>query len=81
MSRISILLASLATVGLAHTALAQNRELGGTGELLDGIVALVDSGVVLKSELDFRIENVAANFVQQQMSLPPERRVRTRGNP
>jgi len=74
MSRIVTLLASLATVGLAHTALAQNRELGGTGELLDGIVALVDSGVVLKSELDFRMENVAANFVQQQMSLPPERR-------
>lgn len=58
----------------AQHAAAQTRELGSSGELLDGIAALVDTGVVLKSELQRRIQTVASNFVQQQMQLPPEQR-------
>ena len=33
---------------------AQTRELGGSGALLDGVAAIVDNGVVLKSELQER---------------------------
>jgi peptidyl-prolyl cis-trans isomerase SurA len=58
----------------SNGALAQTRELGAAGELLDGIAALVDSGVVLKSEVQNRLEVVADNFAQQMAELPPEQR-------
>lgn len=67
---LSIVLAAAA----ASTASAQTRELGSSGELLDGIAALVEDGVVLKSELAMRVDVVVSNFRQQQMQLPPEQR-------
>ncbi len=63
-----------AALGLAMTATAQNRELGSTGELLDGIAAIVEEGVVLKSELNQRIELVVQNLRRQQAEQPPEQR-------
>lgn len=59
---------------MANTARSQTRELGASGELLDGIAALVDTGIVLKSELDERVDVVIDNFRQQQEQLPPEQR-------
>lgn len=59
---------------LAASAQSQTRELGGSGELLDGVAALVDMGIVLKSELQARIEVVADNFAASQAELPPEQR-------
>ena len=56
------------------TAIAQNRELGSTGELLDGIAAIVEEGVVLKSELNQRIDLVVQNLRRQQAEQPPEQR-------
>ena len=47
----SLALVTFTLVGLAPLAQAQTRELSSSGELLDGIVALVNDGVVLKSEL------------------------------
>jgi peptidyl-prolyl cis-trans isomerase SurA len=58
----------------ANAAWPQTRELGSTGELLDGIAAVVESGVVLKSELAMRLAIVVDNFRAQQLQLPPERR-------
>ena len=58
----------------AGTAHAQTRELGASGELLDGIAALVDDGVVLKSEVADRIQIVAENFAASQAELPPNQR-------
>jgi peptidyl-prolyl cis-trans isomerase SurA len=55
-------------------ASSQDRELGASGELLDGIAALVDDGVVLKSELEERLDLVIRNFRAQQQQLPPEQR-------
>lgn len=55
-------------------AVAQTRELGSTGELLDGIAALVDEGVVLKSEVEERIGYVVENFRAQQAQLPAAQR-------
>lgn len=55
-------------------AAAQDRELGAGGVLLEGVAAVVDEGIVLKSELaeqlDFYIERLNA----QQAQLPPEQR-------
>lgn len=45
---------------------AQNRDLGAGGEVLDSVVALVDEGVVLRSELEERMQQVIQNFRQQQ---------------
>jgi len=61
----------LAVAGGAH---AQTRELGSSGELLDGVAALVDTGIVLKSELSNRVRVVADNFAAQQATLPPGER-------
>jgi peptidyl-prolyl cis-trans isomerase SurA len=63
-----------AALGLTVTATGQNRELGSTGELLDGIAAIVEEGVVLKSELNQRIELVVQNLRRQQAEQPPEQR-------
>jgi peptidyl-prolyl cis-trans isomerase SurA len=56
------------------SAFAQDRDLGAGGELLDGVAAVVEEGVVLKSELSTRIELVLANLRAQQEQQPPEQR-------
>jgi peptidyl-prolyl cis-trans isomerase SurA len=58
----------------ATQAWAQTRELGGTGSLLDGVAALVDDGVVLKSELTLRVAIVLDNMRVAQLDAPPEQR-------
>jgi peptidyl-prolyl cis-trans isomerase SurA len=58
----------------AAAAWPQTRELGSTGELLDGIAAVVDEGIVLESELAQRITIVVGNLRAQQQQLPPEQR-------
>ncbi|NNC66091.1 MAG: molecular chaperone SurA [Gammaproteobacteria bacterium] len=63
-----------AGVLLASQAWSQTRELGGTGELLDGVAAVVDSGVVLKSELNTRLELVMESLREQQRQMPAEER-------
>ncbi len=73
-ARIVALLGAAAGIGFATTAAAQNKELGSTGELLDGVAAVVDDGVVLKSELEERINIVAQNLRAQQAQQPPEQR-------
>jgi len=69
------LLASLvAALAFASVALAQDRELGAGGELLDGIAAVVEDGVVLKSELTSRVTLVVKNMRAQQEQQPAEQR-------
>lgn len=58
----------------ASQGLAQNRELGSAGTLIEGIAAIVDEGVVLRSELDLRTEIVAERFLEAQQQLPFEQR-------
>ena len=63
-----------AALCVAGTAWSQNRELGAGGQLLDGVAALADDGVVLRSEIAQRLQTVADNFTQTQLQLPPEQR-------
>jgi peptidyl-prolyl cis-trans isomerase SurA len=65
--------AALAT-SLPSGARAQERGLGAGGELLDGVAAVVDEGVVLKSELAERLELVMRNLERAQAEQPPEQR-------
>jgi peptidyl-prolyl cis-trans isomerase SurA len=61
-------LVSLLIAGLAG---AQTRELGARGALIDRIAAIVNDGVVLKSELDEQTDNIVHRIEQQQKEVPP----------
>jgi peptidyl-prolyl cis-trans isomerase SurA len=50
---------------------AQTRELATSGVLLDRIAAIVNDGVVLKSELDEQVDLITQRLAQQQTQLPP----------
>lgn len=53
------------------SAQAQTRELGGGGRLLDGVAAVVDEGIVLKSELRQQVALVSARISEGEGALPP----------
>lgn len=64
---------------LAATALiapnpghAQTREISTSGELLDRVVAQVDEGVVLQSELDTQMTLISQRLIEQGVELPPD---------
>ncbi len=50
---------------------AQTRDLSTSGELLDRIVAVVNDGVVLTSQLDVQTEEITARLREQKTELPP----------
>lgn len=55
----------------AGLAGAQTRELASRGVLLDRIAAIVNDGVVLKSELDEQTDNVVQRIEAQNKEVPP----------
>jgi peptidyl-prolyl cis-trans isomerase SurA len=63
------MLASCSIVAGSHTALA--AELSQSGEMLDGVAAIVNEGVVLKSELARQTEIIADRAREQGLQLPP----------
>ncbi len=58
-------------IGSSHLAHGQTRDLGAGGELLDGVAAIVDEGVVLKSELERQVAVIIERLRQQDTQLPP----------
>lgn len=46
-------------------------ELSETGEFLDGVAAIVNEGVVLKSQLTSQIDTISQRAAEQDMQLPP----------
>lgn len=70
MSKIKYIFIATALVTLRPAAAA---ELSETGEMLDGIAAVVNEGVVLKSELYRDTEVIRARAEAQGMQLPPEK--------
>ena len=61
-----------ALLALPPAAHAQTRELATRGELLDRVVAIVNDGVVLNSDLDAQIGAVAERLREQKLELPPQ---------
>jgi peptidyl-prolyl cis-trans isomerase SurA len=59
----------LLVIAPASAAVAQ--DLSETGEFLDGIAAVVNEGVVLKSELSRQTQIIAERARQQDLQLPP----------
>ncbi len=50
---------------------APAQRLSETGQFLDGVVAIVNEGVVLKSELDRQVDLIIKRAVAQGIQLPP----------
>ncbi|MFI4907926.1 MAG: peptidylprolyl isomerase [Steroidobacterales bacterium] len=53
-------------------ALAQTRDLSTQGTLLDRIAAVVDTGVVMESEVDAQMKEVTARLQAQNTAMPPD---------
>lgn len=57
---------------VSGSAQAQTRELATRGELLDRVVAIVNDGVVLDSDLEKQIQAVTARLREQKLELPAQ---------
>ncbi len=68
----ALCLSLLSTVLLAGHAPAQTRDISAHGELLDRIAAVVNDGVVLKSELDSQMDSVTKRLEEQKVELPSQ---------
>ena len=69
-NRLPALLASLVLALMPVSGvLAQSRELSSSGELLDGIAAIVNDGVVLKSELQLETRRITERLRAQNTQL------------
>ncbi len=68
-ARLLLVVAALAVPGGAW---AQTRELATSGQMLDRVVAIVNDGVVLNSDLDAQIEAVSERLREQKLELPPQ---------
>ncbi len=55
---------------------SQTRELSSTGEFLDSVVAIVNDGIVLRSELENQLSLIISNLEQQGGQLPPIETIR-----
>jgi len=62
----------LAALAVAPCARAQTRDIGVHGDLLDRIAAIVNDGLVLKSELDEQMVAVTHRLQEQKVELPAE---------
>src|ERR1700689_1453255 len=69
--------AQLCAIVIAQTLLlspshAQTRDIGVHGEMLDRIAAIVNDGLVLKSELDEQMDSVTKRLQEQKVALPTQ---------
>jgi peptidyl-prolyl cis-trans isomerase SurA len=65
-------LGSMAAILLSAASHAQTRDIGVHGELLDRIAAVVNDGLVLKSELDAQMDAVTKRLQEQKVELPSQ---------
>ena len=73
MRKISAHLTLLAVLVLAGpTVHAQTRDIGVHGAMLDRIAAVVNDGLVLKSELDAQMDSVTKRLQEQKVELPSQ---------
>lgn len=68
----SLLLVALALALGTGAAQAQTRSLSTQGQALDSVAAVVNDGVVLKSEVDNELALVTARLRAQHAKLPPQ---------
>jgi peptidyl-prolyl cis-trans isomerase SurA len=61
-----------ASLLIAPTAFAQTRDISAHGELLDRIAAIVNEGLVLRSDLDGQMDAVTKRLQEQKIEMPPK---------
>ena len=61
-----------ASLLVAPAAFAQTRDISAHGELLDRIAAIVNDGLVLKSDLDGQMDAVTKRLQEQKIEMPPQ---------
>jgi len=66
------LVLAVSAFAVQNNAWGQTRELATQGELLDRVVAIVNDGVVLNSDLDAQVGAVTERLRQQKLELPPQ---------
>src|SRR5271170_4383934 len=62
----------MASILIVPAARAQTRDIGVHGEMLDRIAAIVNDGLVLKSELDEQMDAVTKRLQEQKVELPSQ---------
>jgi peptidyl-prolyl cis-trans isomerase SurA len=62
----------IAQMLLLSPSQAQTRDIGAHGEMLDRIAAIVNDGLVLKSELDVQMSSVQKRLQEQRVELPSQ---------
>jgi peptidyl-prolyl cis-trans isomerase SurA len=62
----------IAQMLLLSPSQAQTRDIGVHGEMLDRIAAIVNDGLVLKSELDVQMTSVQKRLQEQRVELPSQ---------
>src|SRR5882757_5559556 len=73
MLKIALSCSSIAAAILLSTmSHAQTRDIGVHGEMLDRIAAIVNDGLVLKSELDAQMDAVSKRLQEQKVELPSQ---------
>jgi peptidyl-prolyl cis-trans isomerase SurA len=73
MSKLAALCGLLyASLLIAPAAFAQTRDISAHGELLDRIAAIVNEGLVLKSDLDGQMDAVTKRLQEQKIEMPPQ---------
>jgi peptidyl-prolyl cis-trans isomerase SurA len=60
----------------ASAALGQSQELSSTGMLLDRVAAVVNDGIVLRSDVDQQVRVISDRISQQGQQLPPRNLLR-----
>jgi peptidyl-prolyl cis-trans isomerase SurA len=63
---------AVAALLLSPASFAQTRDIGVHGEMLDRIAAIVNDGLVLKSELDAQMDAVTKRLQEQKVELPSQ---------
>jgi peptidyl-prolyl cis-trans isomerase SurA len=67
-----VILIAIIAFGAVHTAAAQSPPaLSNTGALLDRIVAVVNEGIILKSQMDDKVRVITSQLREQGNPLPP----------
>ena len=67
-----IILIAIIALGAIHNAAAQSSSsLSNTGALLDRIVAVVNEGIILKSQMDDKVRLITGQLREQGNPLPP----------
>jgi peptidyl-prolyl cis-trans isomerase SurA len=68
---LTVFLGTLAFALLCTTSHAQSRSLSDRGFMIDRVAAVVNDGVVLRSELDEQLQMITERLRDQSLDLPP----------